>query len=158
MAAYQREMDHADWPMPDIGEEPFRPTAAGQYLTAARQAEAEYFEDAPRVALSCCPFDGKPLLRSFDPFGLDGLWWRTGATPEEPPSCRHFCVLLGALDFAGNVPQAGDFEVHPGPGRPFVIPRLLDHPSMLAVISQFRMENGYLAYPIAYFAERRPPP
>jgi hypothetical protein len=38
-----------------------------------------------------------------------------------------------------------------------VIPRLLEYPSMLAVISEMRMETGYIAYPIAYFAERRPP-
>ncbi len=130
---------------------------AESHLKDALHAEKEYFERLPRLSMSCCPFDGKPLIRSFDPYGLDGLWWRSDASPEEIPSCPHFCVLHGALSFEDHEPRAGDFEVHPGPQVPYVIPRLLAYPEMIAVISQIRMKNGYIAYPIAYFAKRRPP-
>src|SRR5436190_1257232 len=60
--------------------------------------EDEYFSRIPRLAMGACPFCAKPLYRSFDPFGLEGLWWRSDAHPEEPAACPHFCVLLGAVD------------------------------------------------------------
>jgi hypothetical protein len=117
--------------------------------------EDEYFRRLPRIAMAPCPFCSQPLHRSFDPFGLDGFWWRSDAQPEEPTPCLHFCVLLGAVSLTGAVPPR-DFEVRPGPGVPFVVPRLLQHPEMTAVISQLPIEGG-LAYPIAYFAPKRPP-
>jgi hypothetical protein len=110
----------------------------------------------PRPALSCCPVCSQPLHRSFDPFGLDGLWWRSDAHPDEPKPCPHFCLLLGAVDLAAAKP-APDFDVHPGPGAPFVIPRILAMPDMVAVVSEIVLADGATAYPIAYFAPRRPP-
>jgi len=132
--------------------------AAENQLRLSRQLEAEYFEQIPYIMICPCPFDGKPLFHSFDPFGLDGIWWRSDATPPEIPTCSHFCVLLGAVNFSDLTPQAGDFEVHPGPEVPYVVPKLLEHEGMIAVISQLEMDNGYIAYPISYFAEKRPPP
>lgn len=123
----------------------------------ASKLSDEYFERLPRLILSCCPYDDKPLLRTFDPFGLDGLWWEPSASPDEPPACTHFCVLLGAVHYNGLPPRAGGDEVWPGPEVPYVLPRLLEMPGMIAVISQVPMEPGYTAYPIAYFAEKRPP-
>jgi hypothetical protein len=117
--------------------------------------EDEYFRRLPRPVVAACPFCNQPLHRSFDPFGLDGLWWRSDAQPEEPAPCPHFCVLLGALHLTGPVPPR-DFDVHPGPGAPFVVPRLLKHAGMTAALSQLAME-GATAYPIAYFAPKRPP-
>jgi hypothetical protein len=119
--------------------------------------KAAYFEDLPRLVMSCCPFDGKPLVRTFDPFGFDGLWWHPDMPTEELPTCPHFCVLGGAVNYQGLPPRAGNVEIIPGPEIPFVYPRLLALPGVVAVISSLPMENGYLAYPIAYFAKRRPP-
>jgi len=116
--------------------------------------EEQYFQTLPRPVMAPCPFCGKPLHRSFDSFGLDGLWWRSDAQPEEPTPCLHFCVLLGAVKVDRSPPT--DFQVHPGPDRPFVLPRLLQHPGMVAVVAQLPIEGG-VAYPIAYFAPRRPP-
>ena len=127
-----------------------------QCLEASRSAEQEYFHRLPRPALSCCPVCGKPLYRSFDPYGLDGLWWKPSASPPEPPSCPHFCVLVGAVGYQGKDRRAGKFAVRPGPEVPYVIPRLLEHPGMIAVIGEVTMAPGYLAWPIAYFAESRP--
>src|SRR5205814_10093029 len=98
-----------------------------------------------------CPDCGKGPYRSFDPFGLDGLWWRSDAQPEEPQPCPHFCVLLGAVDLGQHRPRP-DFDVHPGPGAPFVMPRLLQYQGMTAVISELTLPEGALAYPVAYFA------
>jgi len=131
---------------------------ARAYSSKVRQAKEAYFKRLPRLTMSCCPFDGKPLVRTFDPYGMDGLWWNPDAKPEELPCCPHFCVLRGAVHFAGEKPYAGKFQAQPGPEVPYVIPRLLDYPGMIVVIAQIKMAPGYLAYPIAYFAERRPPP
>jgi hypothetical protein len=117
--------------------------------------EDEYFRRLPRIPMAACPFCAQPLHRSFDPFGVDGFWWRSDAQPDEPAACPHFCVLLGALQLAG-APPPRDFAVHPGPGVPFVVPRLMKHPEMTAVVAQVPAE-GAQAYPIAYFAPRRPP-
>jgi hypothetical protein len=121
------------------------------------QLETAYYAGLPRLVMSCCPFDGKPLVRTFDPVGFDGLWWEPDVSPEETPTCPHFCVLGGAVNYQGLSPRAGNEQIFPGPEIPFVYPRLLALPGVVAVISSLPMENGYLAYPIAYFAERRPP-
>jgi hypothetical protein len=125
-------------------------------VTDMAAIEAEYLRRLPRPAVSCCPLCAKPLHRSFDPFGLDGLWWRSDAHPDEPQPCPHFCLLLGAVDLAGTTP-APDFDVHPGPGAPFVVPRILAMPEMVAVVSEIAISGGARAYPVAYFAPRRPP-
>ena len=46
----------------------------------------------------------------------------------------------------------------PGPGAPYVTPRLLEHPSAAAVIASLRMETGAVVYITTYFAERKPKP
>jgi hypothetical protein len=144
----------------DASSDAFRETTE---LQSARRSyaeltalEADYFQRLPRIAMGPCAVCGKVLHRSFDPLGVDGLWWRSDAHPDEPPACPHFCVLMGAVDLRASRPQP-DFDVHPGPGVPFVVPRLLEHPGMVAVVSEIEMADGALAYPIAYFAPRRPP-
>lgn len=137
---------------------------AGELETAQQEkklmqaAKEAYYRRLPRLVMSCCPFDERPLIRTFDPYGLDGLWWRSASGTDEPPACPHFCVMLGAVNFDDKKPRAGAQEVRPGPEIPFVIPRLLEFPGMVAVVSEIEMASGYTAYPIAYFAERRPKP
>jgi hypothetical protein len=123
---------------------------------AAAAIETEYFRRLPRLPIAPCPECGQVLHRSLDPFGLDGLWWRSDARPEEPPPCPHFCVLLGAVSLGRHQPTL-DFDVHPGPGAPFVIPRLLAQPGMVAVLAEIPLVDEARAYPVAYFAARRPP-
>jgi hypothetical protein len=137
-----------------VDTEAYREARAALLQLAA--LEEEYFRRLPRLSLACCSLCEKPLYRSFDPFGLDGLWWRSDSEPEEPQPCPHFCLLLGAVDLAGQLPQP-DFDVQPGPGAPYVIPRLLEQPGMIAVISELALSDGTTAYPIAYFSPRRPP-
>ena len=118
--------------------------------------EEEYFRRLPRLAIAACPHCDKSLFRAFDPFGLDGFWWRSDAQPDEPPACHHFCLLQGAVKLAAETPGP-DFEVHPGPAAPFVIPRVLEQPDMVAVLSELSLVDGSSAYAVAYFAARRPP-
>ncbi|MFN0134934.1 MAG: hypothetical protein ACKVS9_02325 [Phycisphaerae bacterium] len=131
--------------------------AARLAMAEAQKLEKDYYDRLPRPVLAACPFCDKPLHRAFDPFGLDGMWWGKSATPPQPPACTHFCLLRGAVNFQGLRPQAGAGEVRPGPEVPYVIPRILNMPEMVMVIGRVEMSPGYVAYPLAYFAKRRPP-
>lgn len=116
---------------------------------------ANYFDGLPRIVMSACPYCGSALRRAFDPWGFDGPWW--GQTKvckyDEPPACEHFQVLLGAVVVdPENVPQRLVMDCMPGPEVPFVVPRLMDLPGMLAVVGRLDMERSGPAYPIAYFS------
>lgn len=117
----------------------------------------EYWKILPAVEFSCCPFCRRKLLRRFDAVDLDGFWWmdRTQRPCQEPTSCEHFCLVTGALDFAGRPAQGGLFECLPGPDIPYVIPRLLDMGEMTAVVSCIAMSCGYRALPVVYFSNDR---
>lgn len=119
---------------------------------------AEYAERLPRVPLSACPLCGTVLEYVLDTMGLEGPWWAKGDLVDfaVPRSCQHFRVLLGAIDFHNRNPEeaAVHMEVYPGPGVPFVVPRLLGLPQMQAVISSLMFPSGDTAFPVAYFSEK----
>jgi hypothetical protein len=119
------------------------------------KAIEDYFERLPRVQMSVCPYCAKPYMHSFDPFGLDGLWWHEErlVTVNEPAACKHFRVLLGAYKVTRKNPSEATGNVRPGPEVPFVVPDLLDLPGMRAVIGRLEMKTGDIAYPIAYFSD-----
>lgn len=126
---------------------------------ASDAALAEYFERLPVVTMATCPFTAKPLLRSFDPFGLDGPWWQAGAKRPGLPPPYTFCVLRGAVHFQGKkIAAHPTMEVAVGPEVPYVIPRLLALGNMTAVIGELAMTTGYKVYTIAYFADPTPHP
>lgn len=158
LLAYAKAMDEMEKTVRYTEAEQSALAEANQHLNQALELEERYLKALPRVVMSRCPFCRQPLYRTFDPYGLDGPWWRGDASPEEPEPCPHFLLLDGALDLAGRPPRAGPFEVRPGPEVPFVIPPLLAKSGVKAVIARVAMENGYVAYPIAYFGERRLPP
>jgi hypothetical protein len=79
----------------------------------------------------------------------------SGQRPE-PQACPHFRVLTGALNLNGLPPVGGEAEAHPGPGVPYVIPKVLELPTMVAVVHELKMKNGYTAYPISYFSSEKP--
>jgi hypothetical protein len=128
----------------------------------ARERDAlmqEYAERLPFVPVSRCPFCMEILEYPMDSEGFDGPWWFKDALAKYPlpASCSHFRVLLGAIDFKQAKSLAGQVakEIIPGPGVPFVVPRLLTEiPEMKAVISSFQMPQGYVCYPAAYFSEK----
>jgi hypothetical protein len=147
-----REIEARIWPG-DAGPAP-GVAQRSQMLDALYAMQGEYADRLPRVVVSACPFTGAPLMRSIDPFGLDGPWWQKDRTftPAEPAAPPTFRVLLGALDLRGREPAEAGELVIPGPGAPFVVPRLLELPEMVAVVSRLELANGDLGYPIAYFS------
>jgi hypothetical protein len=113
----------------------------------------EYLKQLPRIPLSRCPFTGQVVYHSFDPYGIDGLWWNyeSSARPsfeEMPPT---FCAITGALKRENGVENT-QFLVKPGPGVPYVIPRLLENEMVKAVLYSLRVGKN-TGYAIVYFSE-----
>ena len=124
------------------------------------QVLGEYSDRLPRLILSKCPHCGAPLKRAFDPFGLDGPWWHAAGICkiEEPANCGHFQVMLGAVALHGREPVEVKEEVLPGPDVPFIVPKLLELPNMVAVVSWVSLATGDTALPISYFSTEEFPP
>jgi hypothetical protein len=144
---------------PEGEEEPSRRQRALLEETYYRVL-AEYSDRLPRVPMSACPFTAARLVRAIDPYGLDGPFWHKVRTftPEEPAAPPTFKVLLGGLDLRGREPSEAEEEVIAGPDVPYVVPRLLELPGMVAVVTRIELRNGDLAYPIAYFSREPIPP
>lgn len=116
-------------------------------------AENEYFERLPRYSFGVCPFDGRALMRSIDPFDLNAPWWQTDAVSSELAPCPHFCSLTGAV-----ARSSSNFPRSMRPDDLFVLSRLLRYPSMIAVLCCLTLPAGATIYTAAYFAQRRPVP
>lgn len=145
---------------PDDDREAPKSRDASLIREAYYQALGEYADRLPRIVMSACPFTGELFKHSFDPWGLDGPWWQEGREVdiEEPAPPSSFKVLLGALALRGRKPVEAQRVSNPGPEVPFVVPRLLNLPGMVAVISQATLETGDIAYPIGYFSPELIPP
>lgn len=124
---------------------------------ARNRIAAEYAERLPFVRLSRCPLCEAVLEYPMDNMGFDGPWWSKGPIAEypEPAGCEHFRTLLGAVNFGENVPLLPRLlrVVLPGPGAPYVIPRMLNLDGFAAVISSLRFPEGQQGFAIAYFSE-----
>lgn len=115
-----------------------------------------YSAAVPRPRISRCPITGAVFARSLDTGGLDGLWWdyETPVRPNDdlPPSLYAF---TGAVNL-DPVVEDTDFLVKPGPGKPFVVPAMLERSEVVAVVSQIAI-GRHTGYPVCYFADPRPP-
>lgn len=136
IARYHRGVEHGD--------------SAG-----VRSATQEYEAATPIVSLSRCPISGEVFETSLDLFGLDGLWWiydrDIRPTVAAPPTLFAFS---GALAIDGPIAAVPTLTMV-GPGRPFVLPRILDHPALRAVVSAV-MIGEHVGFPIVYFADPIP--
>ena len=114
-----------------------------------------YREGVPFVELSRCPISGDVLRRSLDIYGLDGLWWdnRNPIRPREQLNAT-LLAFTGAMKLSEDL-EFASFLVKPGPGVPFVIPRLFSHNSVQAVLSSVPV-GKHTGFVIAYFADPLP--
>ena len=121
-----------------------------QGIPLARAFRAEM----PVLSMSRCPFCGFIAEQAFDPYGIDGFWWR-GPTATRgdgaPPRCLHYFCFTGALALARPI-EVLPFDVEPGPEVPFVVPSILDHPGMCVVISSTPV-GRHTGYPIFYYGD-----
>lgn len=115
----------------------------------------EYEAGVPVVALSRCPITGQVAYHSIDYFDLDGLWWNYEGPirPREQLLPTYFAVT-GAVRLLG-LPARAPFLSKPGPEVPYVIPRLLQHGSVVAVLSSLGI-GPHQGFAILYFAHPVP--
>ncbi len=138
-----------------VGEDEADSQVGAELLSAqtrVSELSQRYQQGLPVVPLSRCPFTGQELALSIDTFGLDGLWWNY-ELPVRPLDelPRTFFALTGALKLVTQV-ERFPFVCCTGPEAPYVVPRLLQHPEIKAVVSVIEVghHQGYL---ITYFAD-----
>jgi len=120
--------------------------------TAAQELRKAYLNGIPTKAVSKCPFTGKVLERTIDLSGINGLWWDY----DNPARLQEellptFFAMDGALQL-GDTIEAFPFNCSVGPEVPFVLPRLLKHAQIKAVLSSFPIGSHRL-YFITYYSE-----
>jgi hypothetical protein len=118
-------------------------------LAAMRE---EYEAHVPVLPLSRCPFTGRVVYHSIDSSGVDGLWWNYDAPvrPVESLPSRYL-AFSGAMQIERPV-EYSPFPCRPGPGRPFVLPRILNNEKVKAVLSMVPIGN-HRGFPLFYFAD-----
>jgi hypothetical protein len=97
----------------------------------------QYRRSVPRIAVARCPFSDAVVEHSVETRGLDQPWWDYNwpQRPREPlPAVQRL--------------------VKPGPGAPFVVPRLLLLDRVRAVLSGTTV-GGWPAWTVTYFTDRQ---
>lgn len=126
-----------------------------ELLEALDDVTGAYFAALPRIDLARCPFTGTTATLAIDTYGLDGPWWNALAAlrPVEarPPTLVAF---TGALHLGDSVERTRHLA-KPGPGVPYVLPRLMAVEGVRAVIRAVAV-GGHLGWAVTYFAERYP--
>jgi hypothetical protein len=126
-----------------------------QAATRMREAVERYVDAVPIVRLSRSPISGNTFETSLDVFGIDGLWWaydhdyRPYVEPEPT-----FFAWTGALQLAGPPPR-WSLKTMVGPAAPFVLPRLLEHSDVVAVVSSLSIGED-IGFVIVYYARPTP--
>jgi hypothetical protein len=126
-----------------------------ELLEALDDVTDAYLAALPRVDVARCPFTGVTATIAIDTYGLDGPWWNALAALR-PVEARPATLVAftGALRLAAEVERPRHL-VKPGPGVPFVLPRLMAVDGVRAVIRAVAV-GAHLGWTIAYFAERFP--
>jgi len=125
-------------------------------LDRRAQLRRAYEEGLPPTPLSRCPFTGELYAPPFDSFGLGGPFWdyHSPIRPRfaAPPT---LLALTGAMK-PGKEIEPAPFLAMPGPGVPYVYPRLLEDTGIKAVAYALPVQRN-IAIAIAYFGLERPP-
>lgn len=120
------------------------------------ELEDEYRDRVPEVAISRCPFTGDIVWYPIDVDGLDGLWWRAD-DPVRPATefpSTVVAVTGGVVLAAEDTPDLLDpaFRREPGPESPTVLPEVLRHDGVIAVVSTVPI-GPHLGFATVYYAE-----
>ncbi len=128
-------------------------------------------QTAPEVVVSRCPYCDSEIWMWVDIFTLSGQFWhlKSEILPRwsEDARCPHLFCVDGALNLNGHRPREVQFQKDPKDENendrirlaseiPFIKPRVLNLPTMVAVMHQIPVAEKYTGYPIVYFAERQP--
>lgn len=112
-----------------------------------------YRQLLPEVTVARCPHGGGLLRWFMDPLGLDGWAWEysvVGKQPVDPPPL--WLCMNGAMRLVPPLENTKQF-VRPGPGVPYVVPRILRCPDVRAVISQVSV-GAHTGWVISYFGPK----
>ncbi|TMQ99980.1 hypothetical protein ETD83_17580 [Actinomadura soli] len=118
------------------------------------QLTRRYRQWLPEIPLTRDPHSGDALHWPLDPVDLDGWFWNYEAPVRRLPARfpRLWLTLTGAMRIAQPVTYT-PFLCKPGPGAPYVVPRILEAPDVRAVISEVRV-GRHTGWAIAYFGPR----
>lgn len=108
----------------------------------------------PEVTVARCPHSGDLVRWRMDNFGLNGWFWEYDTAirllPERLP--RTWLAMTGAMRVTEPVEHT-PYVVNPGPGVPFVVPRILGAPGVQAVIAEVSV-GTHTGWAISYFGPR----
>ncbi|WAL67895.1 hypothetical protein ORV05_09025 [Amycolatopsis cynarae] len=114
-----------------------------------------YEELLPESVVARCPFTGSAVPWPIDSVDLDGWYW-----DYDNPARRlrgrvlpTWLAMGGAVRLAEPVASA-PFFCMPGPDAPYVVPRLLAHPQVRAVVAQLPI-GPHTGWAVTYFGTRR---
>ncbi|HEX4979905.1 MAG TPA: hypothetical protein VFV35_07565 [Acidimicrobiales bacterium] len=112
----------------------------------------QYRYGLPVVPIARDPSNGFVLEWGIDTFGLDGPYWdyHHPVRPSREIPTTLF-AFTGAMQLTQPVPTFSHLA-KVGPGAPFVVPRLLAHEHVVAVISEIAV-GGNRSWPITYWAD-----
>ena len=123
--------------------------AAGR---AFEDVARRYRDLLPEVPVARCPFTDAPVWWPIDTGGLDGWFWEYPSGVRRDPRHRPpaWLAMTGAMRLAAPVEHT-PFTAVPGPGAPFVVPRILGAaPEVLGVIAQVPV-GRHTGWAISYF-------
>jgi hypothetical protein len=128
--------------------------AARPLLWRRRELRHRYADLLPEVAVARSPDSGEIVHWAIDTLGLDGWNWSyrgpARRIPERLP--RTWLTMSGAMRLCEPV-EVTPFVVRPGPGVPFVVPRIMNNPGVRAVIAQLPI-GRHTGWPITYFGPK----
>jgi len=148
---------------------------SGPWNAAAEQLEREerwaYFDmrrRLPYVLVSRCPYCATPIWREAGIFFhlRDEAWYLkadNGRDVHQTSLCPHLFCVDGALNLNGHQPSEATGSSNPGKRIilaaevPFVKPRVLNLPTMVAVVHSLPVADRYTAYTVTYFCTQHPP-
>jgi hypothetical protein len=113
-----------------------------------------YRDLLPEVTVARCPDSGTPVRWPIDTAGLDGRFWDyetpVRRLPRDLPV--RWLTMTGAVRLSTPV-EFTPYLAVPGPGAPFVVPRILRSPGVRAVIAQVPV-GTHTGWAISYFGPR----
>ncbi len=120
------------------------------------QVFLRYEELLPEVTVARCPHSGELVRWRIDTYGLDGRFWEYDTAVRDLPARlpRAWLAMTGAMRLVEPVEHT-PYVVNPGPGVPFVVPRVLAHPGVRAVIAEVPV-GAHTGWAISYFGPKPP--
>ncbi|MET9488640.1 hypothetical protein [Nocardia sp. NPDC006630] len=127
--------------------------AARALRRRASEVKKAYTETLPDIAVARCPETGAVVEYPIDVVDFDGWYWDSGNPWRRLPTVpRNWLTMCGAATLREPVAFA-PFRCRPGPGLPYVIPRILAHEGVRAVLNQVPI-GPHIGWTISYFGPR----